>query len=117
MLARCQRTSSHLALLHSKGSNLTKERPMLRHLRSHAAQAVLIPALLFATSPVGARAMTRSSRTNSAVHRAHANTDYPAPAGYAAWKFSDPECPDNPDSYEWYIEYWNEDNSFNYDVD
>jgi len=90
---------------------------VLRYLRKHAAQAVLIPAMLFATSPIGVRATTGSTRSHGTAHRAHAKTDYPAPAGYSSWKFSDPECPDSPDSYEWYIEYWNEDASFSYDVD
>lgn len=40
-------------------------------------------------------------------------TVYPCPAGYDWYYFSDPECPDSPDSFEMWIEYWNSDGSFN----
>lgn len=40
---------------------------------------------------------------------------YPLPAGYSAWWFSDPACPDSPDSFAYYVEWWNEDESFAYD--
>ncbi|MBY0489923.1 MAG: hypothetical protein K2R93_08780 [Gemmatimonadaceae bacterium] len=41
---------------------------------------------------------------------------YPCPAGYRWYRFIDPNCPDNPDTYEAYVEYWNADNSFAYDT-
>lgn len=44
-------------------------------------------------------------------------TTYPCPAGYFWYYFTDPDCPGNPDTFEAYVEYWNSDESFNYDVD
>lgn len=43
-------------------------------------------------------------------------TSFPCPAGYSWYYFSDPNCEDNPDSFDAYIEYWNEDETFAYDV-
>jgi hypothetical protein len=41
---------------------------------------------------------------------------YPCPAGYYWYYFTDPQCPGNPDTFDAYVEYWNEDDSFAYDV-
>jgi hypothetical protein len=43
-------------------------------------------------------------------------TNYPCPAGYFWYHFTDSGCPSSPDTFEAYIEYWNSDNSFAYDV-
>jgi hypothetical protein len=42
-------------------------------------------------------------------------SSYPCPAGYFWYYFEDPCAPDSPDTFEAYIEYWNEDESFAYD--
>jgi hypothetical protein len=64
------------------------------------------------------RGRLRSAPGASAVLRARSKatrTTYPLPAGYSAWWFSDPGCPDSPDSFAYYVEWWNEDESFAYD--
>ena len=40
---------------------------------------------------------------------------YPLPAGYSSWYLNDPECPGSPDSFAYYVEWWNEDESFHHD--
>jgi hypothetical protein len=84
---------------------------MLSRLRKYASNVVLLPMLLFATSPVSAKSINRMHG-----HQRAQMVDYPAPGGFRAWRLIDPNCPDSPDSFEWYVEYWNEDGSFNYDV-
>lgn len=59
------------------------------------------------------RAVTTLTTTGKANARA---STYPLPAGYLAWYLNDPECPGSPDSFAYYVEYWNEDESFHHDV-
>lgn len=62
--------------------------------------------------------MTHTSRESSV--RSHHNltcTSYPCPAGVMWYYFTDPNCPDSPDTFEAYVEYWYADESFAYDVD
>ena len=39
------------------------------------------------------------------------------PAGTRTYVLNDPSCPGNPDSFETYVEWWNDDDSFAYDID
>lgn len=74
----------------------------------HAASKVLAGDRLTVTRVKSEKGVTTRHMTCST---------YPCPAGFYWVYFSDPECPDSPDSFEMYVEYWYSDESFAYDVD
>lgn len=43
-------------------------------------------------------------------------SSYPCPGGLFWYYFTDPGCPNSPDTFQAYVEYWNEDATFAYDV-
>jgi hypothetical protein len=80
-----------------------------------AASITTVPRQTLAAKPV-----------RSHVRKAPANlkavcSDYPCPAGvyyyYIDYTDEDALCSGNPDSFEGWVQYWNEDASFAYDVD
>jgi hypothetical protein len=88
----------------------------------------LVVVLVFAVNALGmtgtpqqiaaAKAQASSNRVASETVKAalKACTSYPCPAGYTWYPFSDPCAPESPDTYEAYVEYWNENETFAYDV-
>jgi hypothetical protein len=67
------------------------------------------------STPVSTPPRTAHGNTVNAATAKARSTTYPLPAGYSAWWFSDPACPDSPDSFAYYVEWWNEDESLAYD--
>jgi hypothetical protein len=92
------------------------------------AAAAAFTLLLGASDPIGGhelRAADATKDSQPAIHRiataeVRANlaacTTFPCPAGYKWYYFEDAGCPEHPDTFEAYVEYWNEDESFAYDV-
>lgn len=75
-------------------------------------------------SPVSLMTAPRAGRSSAfltvaerkAILKKAACTTYRCPAGYFWYYFNDPECYPHPDTFNAYIEYWNEDTSFDHDV-